>query len=134
VLSIVLGRRDGLTHDQAPRDCRLAAGALLSIRAQKRIEEVNGKVQRIVAGELRERLPIKGVNDPFDRLAVAVNGMRRDRGPAAERAGTGDDIAHDLRSRSPASGSRLSVAGRMPQALRNCACPLIRRSSVSISR
>jgi methyl-accepting chemotaxis protein len=77
----------------------LAAGALLSIRAQKRIEEVNRKVQRIVAGELRERLPIKGVNDPFDRLAVIVNGMLDEIEALLQSvAGTGDDIAHDLRT------------------------------------
>ena len=77
----------------------LAAGALLSIRAQKRIEEVNRKVQRIVAGELRERLPIKGVNDPFDRLAIIVNGMLDEIEALLQSvAGTGDDIAHDLRT------------------------------------
>jgi len=77
----------------------LAAGTLLSVRAQKRIEEVNRKVQRIVAGELRERLPIKGVNDPFDRLAVIVNGMLDEIEALLQSvAGTGDDIAHDLRT------------------------------------
>jgi signal transduction histidine kinase len=77
----------------------LAAGALLSIRAQKRIEEVNRKVHRIIAGELRERLPIKGVNDPFDRLAAIVNGMLDEIEALLQSvAGTGDDIAHDLRT------------------------------------
>jgi signal transduction histidine kinase len=77
----------------------LAAGALLSIRAQKRIEEVNRKVHRIIAGDLRERLPIKGVNDPFDRLAVIVNGMLDEIEALLQSvAGTGDDIAHDLRT------------------------------------
>jgi signal transduction histidine kinase len=77
----------------------LAAGALLSIRAQKRIEEVNQKVKRIVAGELRERLPTKGINDPFDRLAAIVNGMLDEIETLLQSvAGTGDDIAHDLRT------------------------------------
>ena len=77
----------------------LAAGTLLSVRAQKRIEEVNRKVHRIIAGELRERLPIKGVNDPFDRLAVIVNGMLDEIEALLQSvAGTGDDIAHDLRT------------------------------------
>src|SRR5204863_6849584 len=53
----------------------LAAGALLSVRAQKRIAVVNERVQRIVAGELRQRLPTRGIHDPFDKLAVIVNGM-----------------------------------------------------------
>jgi signal transduction histidine kinase len=77
----------------------LATGAFLSIRAQKRVEQVNTKIQRIVAGELRERLPAQGALDPFDRLAVLVNGMLDDiEGLIRGIAGVGDDIAHDLRT------------------------------------
>jgi signal transduction histidine kinase len=77
----------------------LTAGAWLSIRTQKRIEEVNRRIQRIVAGELRQRMPTLGNNDPFDRLAVLVNGML-DNIEALVRnlASAGDDIAHDLRT------------------------------------
>ncbi len=53
----------------------LLAGAWLSVRAQKRVEEVNQRVQRIIAGDLRERLPHRNVDEPFSRLAVIVNGM-----------------------------------------------------------
>jgi hypothetical protein len=35
----------------------LMAGAWLSMRARRRVEEVNQRVQRIIAGDLRERLP-----------------------------------------------------------------------------
>jgi signal transduction histidine kinase len=77
----------------------LAAGVLLSIRAQKRVEEVNERVQRIVAGDLRQRLPTRGANDPFDKLAVIVNGMlEKIEALIHQIAGTGDDIAHDLRT------------------------------------
>jgi len=77
----------------------IAAGIFLSMRAQKRVAEVNKKVQRIVAGDLRERLPARGVNDPFDRLAVIVNGMLTNIETLIhEIAGVGDDIAHDLRT------------------------------------
>ena len=77
----------------------VAAGVLLSIRAQKRVEEVNARVQRIVDGDLRQRLPTRGVGDPFDKLAVIVNGML-DKIEALihEIAGVGNDIAHDLRT------------------------------------
>jgi signal transduction histidine kinase len=76
-----------------------AAGALLSIRAQKRVDVVNQRVRRIVAGDLRERLPTHGVNDPFDRLALIVNGMLDEIEALVQRiAGAGDDIAHDLRT------------------------------------
>ena len=77
----------------------LAVGAFLSIRAQKRIEEVNSQIQRIVAGELRERLPAQGTDDPFDKLAGLVNGMLGEIEILVRRlAGVGDDIAHDLRT------------------------------------
>lgn len=77
----------------------LAVGVFLSLRAQRRIEEVNSKIQRIVAGELRERLPARGTDDPFDKLAAVVNGMLGEIEVLVRRlAGVGDDIAHDLRT------------------------------------
>ena len=86
----------------------LAVGVFLSIRAQKRIEEVNSKIQRIVAGELRERLPARGTNDPFDKLAALVNGMLGEIEVLVHRlAGVGDDIAHDLRT--PLTRVRISL-------------------------
>jgi signal transduction histidine kinase len=86
----------------------LAAGAFLSIRAQRRIEEVNSKIQRIVAGELRERLPARGTDDPFDKLAELVNGMLGEIEVLVRRLeGVGDDIAHDLRT--PLTRVRVSL-------------------------
>jgi signal transduction histidine kinase len=77
----------------------IAAGIFLGVRAQKRVAEVNQKVQRIMAGDLRERLPSRGGNDPFDRLAVIVNEMLGNiEALIHEIAGVGDDIAHDLRT------------------------------------
>jgi len=110
--TLVIGRRDyeftwiariverALALGLVPALCLgVAAGAFLSIRAQRRIEEVNSKVLRIVAGDLRERLPTFRSDDPFDKLAVLVNGML-DEIEALVRsiAGVGDDIAHDLRT------------------------------------
>jgi signal transduction histidine kinase len=86
----------------------LAVGVFLSLRAQKRIEEVNNRIQRIVAGELRERLPARGTNDPFDKLAALVNGMLGEIEVLVRRlAGVGDDIAHDLRT--PLTRVRISL-------------------------
>src|SRR5215467_4831497 len=77
----------------------LIAGVFLSLRAQNRVEAVNRRVRRIVAGELRERLPTQGLNDPFDQLAVIVNGMLDEIETLIHGiAGVGDDIAHDLRT------------------------------------
>ena len=77
----------------------VAAGVLLSIRAQQRVADVNQSVQRIVAGDLRQRLPTRGVDDPFDRLATVVNEMLdRIETLIHQIGGVGDDIAHDLRT------------------------------------
>jgi signal transduction histidine kinase len=74
-------------------------GMVLSQRAQNRVSEVNRKIQRIVAGDLRERLPSSGRGDPFDQLALSVNGMLGDiESLICEIAGVGDNIAHDLRT------------------------------------
>ena len=86
----------------------LVVGVFLSFRAQRRIEEVNSKIQRIVAGELRERLPARGTADPFDKLAELVNGMLGEIEILVRRvAGVGDDIAHDLRT--PLTRVRVSL-------------------------
>jgi signal transduction histidine kinase len=86
----------------------LLAGAWLSVRAQKRVEEVNQRVQRIIAGDLRERLPHRNVDEPFSKLAVIVNGMLDEMETMIHAlAGVGNDIAHDLRT--PLTRARLTL-------------------------
>jgi signal transduction histidine kinase len=86
----------------------LLAGAWLSMRAQKRVEDVNQHVQRIIAGDLRERLPHGEVDDPFSKLAAIVNGMLDEMERMIRAlAGVGDDIAHDLRT--PLTRARLAL-------------------------
>ena len=86
----------------------LLAGAWLSVRAQRRVEEVNQRVQRIIAGDLRERLPHRSVDEPFSRLAIIVNGMLDEMETMIHAlAGVGNDIAHDLRT--PLTRARLAL-------------------------
>jgi signal transduction histidine kinase len=86
----------------------LLSGVLLSVRVQQRVEEVNRRVQRIVAGELRQRLPTRGLDDAFDKLAVIVNGMLDEmEALIIGIRGVGDDIAHDLRT--PLTRVRVSL-------------------------
>jgi signal transduction histidine kinase len=86
----------------------LLAGAWLSVRAQRRVEAVNQRVGRIIAGDLRERLPHRNVDEPFDRLAVIVNGMLDEMEAMIHAlAGVGNDIAHDLRT--PLTRARLAL-------------------------
>jgi signal transduction histidine kinase len=77
----------------------VAMGMVLSLRALGRLSDVNRKIQSIVAGDLRERLPTRGSSDPFDQLAVGVNRMLSEiEALIHEIAGIGDNIAHDLRT------------------------------------
>jgi signal transduction histidine kinase len=77
----------------------VVVGIVLSLRARRRITEVNQRIQRIVTGDLRERLPIRNNNDPFDQLAVSVNRMLGEIEALIHQiAGVGNDIAHDLRT------------------------------------
>src|SRR5580704_8508779 len=86
----------------------LLAGAWLSVRAQRRVEEVNQRVQRIIAGDLRERLPHRTVDEPFSRLAIIVNGMLDEMEAMIHAlANVGNDIAHDLRT--PLTRVRLAL-------------------------
>src|SRR6266404_5764623 len=86
----------------------LAVGVALSARARKRIVEVNERVQRIVAGDLRERLPHRNTDDPFSKLAMIVNGMLDEMETLIQSlAGVGNDIAHDLRT--PLTRARLTL-------------------------
>jgi len=86
----------------------LLAGAWLSMRAQKRVEEVNQRVRRIIAGNLRERLPHRNIDEPFSKLAGIVNGMLDEMETMIHAlAGVGNDIAHDLRT--PLTRARLTL-------------------------
>jgi signal transduction histidine kinase len=85
-----------------------AVGVALSARARWRIVEVNERVQRIVAGDLRERLPHGCANDPLSKLAIIVNGMLDEMETLIQSlAGVGNDIAHDLRT--PLTRARLML-------------------------
>jgi signal transduction histidine kinase len=86
----------------------LLAGAWLSMRAQERVEDVNQRVQRIIAGDLSERLPHRDVADPFSNLAAIVNRMLDEMETMIHAlAGVGNDIAHDLRT--PLTRARLAL-------------------------
>jgi signal transduction histidine kinase len=86
----------------------LLAGAWLSMRAHDRVKEVNQRVQRIIAGDLRERLPHRDVDEPFSKLTAIVNGMLDEMETMIHAlAGVGNDIAHDLRT--PLTRARLTL-------------------------
>jgi signal transduction histidine kinase len=74
-------------------------GMVLSKRTYDRVMELNRKIQHVVTGDLRERLPTSGRGDTFDEISVSVNKMLGDiEFLVREIAGVGDNIAHDLRT------------------------------------
>jgi signal transduction histidine kinase len=74
-------------------------GLVLSSRAHNRLSEVNRRIQHIMAGDLRQRLPTRGSDDPFDQFADSVNRMLNEiETLIQEITATGNNIAHDLRT------------------------------------
>ena len=89
----------------------LLGGLVMSRRMLRRVDAVHETGQRIVRGDLSRRLPVTGVGDEFDRLAVTVNEMLDE----IETLMTGlrtvtDSVAHDLRSPLTRLKSRLELA------------------------
>jgi signal transduction histidine kinase len=77
----------------------MAAGLWLSRQAQWRIKAVNQSIERIMEGDVHERLPVEHIADDFDHLANGVNRMLAEiESLLAEVQGVGDNIAHDLRT------------------------------------
>jgi signal transduction histidine kinase len=86
----------------------LVIGMALNARSRRRIMEVNERVERIVAGNLRERLPHGNGDDPLCKLAIIVNRMLDEMESLIKSlAGVGNDIAHDLRT--PLTRARLRL-------------------------
>jgi signal transduction histidine kinase len=77
----------------------ISAGAFVSWRAQQRVKSVHQSAERILFGNLRERLPVRGIDDDFDRLARGVNLMLNEIGRLLDSVkDAGNDIARDLRA------------------------------------
>nr|WP_202033750.1 ATP-binding protein [Agrobacterium larrymoorei] len=77
----------------------LAASLLFAARSKRRIHEMQTRAAALVAGDLKQRLPVRNSEDPLDKLAQIVNGMLDEIQTLVENlAGIGDDIAHDLRT------------------------------------
>ena len=68
-------------------------------RALKHIDSVSNSSERIIAGDLSERLPISGSGDEFDRLSTSLNGLiGRIETLNTSVVTMSDSIAHDLKT------------------------------------
>jgi len=77
----------------------LAGGFFVARRVLKRFDAVTATTQRIMAGDLSGRLPVTGIGDELDRLAMNLNDML-ERIEALMRGlkEVSDNIAHDLKT------------------------------------
>ncbi len=76
----------------------IIGGVYFSLRDVHRARRVYRALERIMDGNLSERLPASANGDDFDRLAASVNRVLDElQRMLYEVRGVGDDIAHDLR-------------------------------------
>ncbi|TMJ02334.1 MAG: HAMP domain-containing protein [Alphaproteobacteria bacterium] len=77
----------------------LAGGFFVARRVLKRFDAMTETTQRIMAGDLSGRLPVTGIGDELDRLAMNLNDML-ERIEALMRGlkEVSDNIAHDLKT------------------------------------
>jgi len=83
----------------------------------RRVEQVNRTSERVMAGNLSDRVPLHGTNDEFDQLAANLNRMldQIERLMTAMREVT-DDVAHDLKTPLSRLRARLERALAEPSA------------------
>ena len=76
----------------------LLGGILIGFSAQRRVAQINRTTRQIIAGNLKERVPVTGGGDEHDELAENVNAMldQIEKLMAGLRH-VGDSVAHDLR-------------------------------------
>lgn len=77
----------------------IAGGLIGSWLASRRVEALATTAQEVMAGDITSRAPVRGENDEFDTLAIAINAMLDRLQHLMQVSRTaGDAIAHDLRS------------------------------------
>jgi signal transduction histidine kinase len=89
----------------------LLGGSLMSRNLLRRVELVNRTSERVMSGNLSDRVPLRGSGDEFDQLAANLNRMldQIERLMTAMREVT-DDVAHDLKTPLARLRARLELA------------------------
>ena len=77
----------------------VVGGSVMGRNLLRRVEQVNRTSERVMAGNLSDRVPLRGSSDEFDQLATNLNRMldQIERLMTAMREVT-DDVAHDLKT------------------------------------
>ncbi len=77
----------------------IASGLIGSWLASRRVEALAATAHEVMGGDITSRAPVRGENDEFDTLAIAINAMLDRLQHLMQVSRTaGDAIAHDLRS------------------------------------
>src|SRR6266702_7665767 len=89
----------------------LVGGTVMSRTMLRRVEKVNRTAERVIAGNLSDRVPRRGTHDEFDQLAANLNGMldQIERLMSGMREVT-DNVAHDLKTPLARLRARLELA------------------------
>ncbi|HEX7080669.1 MAG TPA: HAMP domain-containing sensor histidine kinase [Gammaproteobacteria bacterium] len=93
----------------------LAGGLLVSWSAQRRVAQINRTTRQIMAGNMSQRVPVRGIGDEHDELAENVNAMldQIEKLMAGLRH-VGDSVAHDLRGPLTRLRTRLETLANEP--------------------
>src|SRR5579859_3650737 len=104
--------RGGLARGMIPALLlALLFGAFFAFRAVARIKALERTIGRVMAGDLHERLPVRGSGDDLDSLTVRINAMLDEIVNLIEEIrAVGDNIAHDLRTPLSVMQARLERA------------------------
>lgn len=77
----------------------LLIALLFGSHLRRRLNSISGTAKAIIAGDIRERMPVGGRGDEFDQLAATLNRMLdRIEGLLENLRQVSSDVAHDLRT------------------------------------
>jgi len=89
----------------------LGGGLLLSLGFLRQVDAVSRTAEAIIDGDLTRRVPLRGVDDDFDRLAMTLNRMLDRIGALMDSLRqVSNDIAHDMRTPLARLRQRLELA------------------------
>ncbi len=93
----------------------ILAGLYLGRRLMAQMDAITATCERVIAGNFNERIPTRGRDDEWDRLARAINEMLDRIAMLLENLQqVSSDIAHDLRTPLTRLRNRLEAARELP--------------------